>query len=123
MLTYFAVNVIAPVPNVVTPVPGAASTLIVPSSVVSRILPVPLPSVWLIFATLILPPAATSVTQILPVPELVASSVVMLVSISSVVEPIPSIALNVAVEPMILAARSEERRVGKECRSRWSPYH
>ena len=23
----------------------------------------------------------------------------------------------------ILKARSEERRVGKECRSRWSPYH
>ena len=23
----------------------------------------------------------------------------------------------------ILEARSEERRVGKECRSRWSPYH
>ena len=23
----------------------------------------------------------------------------------------------------ILAERSEERRVGKECRSRWSPYH
>ena len=22
-----------------------------------------------------------------------------------------------------LMARSEERRVGKECRSRWSPYH
>ena len=22
-----------------------------------------------------------------------------------------------------LEARSEERRVGKECRSRWSPYH
>ncbi len=22
-----------------------------------------------------------------------------------------------------LTARSEERRVGKECRSRWSPYH
>ena len=22
-----------------------------------------------------------------------------------------------------LIARSEERRVGKECRSRWSPYH
>ena len=22
-----------------------------------------------------------------------------------------------------LATRSEERRVGKECRSRWSPYH
>ena len=24
---------------------------------------------------------------------------------------------------MIEATRSEERRVGKECRSRWSPYH
>ena len=24
---------------------------------------------------------------------------------------------------LILADRSEERRVGKECRSRWSPYH
>ena len=23
----------------------------------------------------------------------------------------------------MLTARSEERRVGKECRSRWSPYH
>ena len=27
-------------------------------------------------------------------------------------------------EPITIAAsRSEERRVGKECRSRWSPYH
>ena len=25
--------------------------------------------------------------------------------------------------PQILGKRSEERRVGKECRSRWSPYH
>ena len=24
---------------------------------------------------------------------------------------------------MAIVARSEERRVGKECRSRWSPYH
>src|SRR3712207_9576154 len=24
---------------------------------------------------------------------------------------------------VIIATRSEERRVGKECRSRWSPYH
>ena len=23
----------------------------------------------------------------------------------------------------IILSRSEERRVGKECRSRWSPYH
>ena len=27
------------------------------------------------------------------------------------------------VVPMQLGGRSEERRVGKECRSRWSPYH
>src|SRR5256885_12508875 len=26
-------------------------------------------------------------------------------------------------DPRIDASRSEERRVGKECRSRWSPYH
>src|SRR5256884_661125 len=26
-------------------------------------------------------------------------------------------------EDPVLVARSEERRVGKECRSRWSPYH
>ena len=24
---------------------------------------------------------------------------------------------------VLAAVRSEERRVGKECRSRWSPYH
>ena len=29
---------------------------------------------------------------------------------------------NVEME-IILIDRSEERRVGKECRSRWSPYH
>src|SRR2546425_10755902 len=26
-------------------------------------------------------------------------------------------------EDVVVAPRSEERRVGKECRSRWSPYH
>ena len=26
-------------------------------------------------------------------------------------------------EPEMFPVRSEERRVGKECRSRWSPYH
>src|ERR1051326_1969999 len=31
---------------------------------------------------------------------------------------------GVSIAVMTLAAlRSEERRVGKECRSRWSPYH
>ena len=27
------------------------------------------------------------------------------------------------VDAVRVVARSEERRVGKECRSRWSPYH
>ena len=30
---------------------------------------------------------------------------------------------NKAIAITIPASRSEERRVGKECRSRWSPYH
>ena len=28
-----------------------------------------------------------------------------------------------AVSAVVAGRRSEERRVGKECRSRWSPYH
>ena len=31
--------------------------------------------------------------------------------------------VSVYNEDNILINRSEERRVGKECRSRWSPYH
>ena len=31
--------------------------------------------------------------------------------------------LNKLKENGYLTMRSEERRVGKECRSRWSPYH
>ena len=31
--------------------------------------------------------------------------------------------LTVAMECAYAPYRSEERRVGKECRSRWSPYH
>src|SRR3712207_6722740 len=34
-------------------------------------------------------------------------------------EPVRQIAANAGLE----GSRSEERRVGKECRSRWSPYH
>ena len=35
----------------------------------------------------------------------------------------PSRGYRLASAPDDLRARSEERRVGKECRSRWSPYH
>ena len=32
-------------------------------------------------------------------------------------------AIIIPVQAASLLLRSEERRVGKECRSRWSPYH
>ena len=38
---------------------------------------------------------------------------------NTVVFPLTVVALAIAV----MIGRSEERRVGKECRSRWSPYH
>ena len=34
-----------------------------------------------------------------------------------------AIQADVAESAQVNAMRSEERRVGKECRSRWSPYH
>src|SRR5476649_1015286 len=35
----------------------------------------------------------------------------------------PASASTAAPEASMALGRSEERRVGKECRSRWSPYH
>ena len=35
----------------------------------------------------------------------------------------PQQVLAVFEQPQYTLTRSEERRVGKECRSRWSPYH
>ena len=35
----------------------------------------------------------------------------------------PGLATGYAQTPIQVQQRSEERRVGKECRSRWSPYH
>src|SRR3989454_11166707 len=39
------------------------------------------------------------------------------------VESLPELYAVWSLMGLALAARSEERRVGKECRSRWSPYH
>src|SRR5256885_16329820 len=41
---------------------------------------------------------------------------------TSLFEPVHGSAPNIAGKG-IANPRSEERRVGKECRSRWSPYH
>ena len=42
---------------------------------------------------------------------------------SKVIEEGYVLALNKSNKVSVLSPRSEERRVGKECRSRWSPYH
>ena len=31
--------------------------------------------------------------------------------------------VEIVTDRAVVCLRSEERRVGKECRSRWSPYH
>ena len=48
-----------------------------------------------------------------------------LLSLAPDVSDVVAAALGVAVDGAdeFSALRSEERRVGKECRSRWSPYH
>src|ERR1035437_276815 len=43
--------------------------------------------------------------------------------IMSMTKPVTAIGIMMLAEEGKLALRSEERRVGKECRSRWSPYH
>ena len=43
--------------------------------------------------------------------------------IPPVVFPLLLVAINAAGLDAATKIRSEERRVGKECRSRWSPYH
>ena len=44
-------------------------------------------------------------------------------NLNSVTQIVPRIAVGMNELENILSGRSEERRVGKECRSRWSPYH
>src|SRR2546430_17734956 len=41
---------------------------------------------------------------------------------TSVAQP-AVLATSIAILEAFIESRSEERRVGKECRSRWSPYH
>ena len=54
-----------------------------------------------------------------------ASSVVQIITlfIAPELEIKPGSKITVNQNSTVKAERSEERRVGKECRSRWSPYH
>ena len=49
-------------------------------------------------------------------------SYTILSAIKYIILKMPEVTYSQA-SPVILLGRSEERRVGKECRSRWSPYH
>src|SRR2546425_12425909 len=74
---------------------------------------------------------ALPISPALPVaPEVVATNCAAVVAPKPVVSlAVPSRTISlVAAVPLLITAivapeRSEERRVGKECRSRWSPYH
>src|SRR2546426_12282659 len=60
----------------------------------------------------------------LPAPEDISPLELAVEIDQSLIEPLEHAAdLRELGEIAIDLARSEERRVGKECRSRWSPYH
>src|SRR3989442_15472875 len=71
------------------------------------------------------PLIATSCNRIACAPEGSASPIVLTLAVAA---SAPSTKTSTWPElgedvPFVEAVRSEERRVGKECRSRWSPYH
>ena len=55
--------------------------------------------------------------------DVIVVSIKSVIPSSDVKKGAVSKALIVRTKKEIRRARSEERRVGKECRSRWSPYH
>ena len=58
------------------------------------------------------------------IPTLVASAVLATVSDDKVAARLlPGLADGSTTAAVAVGGGSEERRVGKECRSRWSPYH
>src|SRR2546426_4561110 len=65
-----------------------------------------------------------------PGPDPAAASPASAGMLAAQIEPLDDVLIGLSVrgrdlyEPLAPALqRSEERRVGKECRSRWSPYH
>src|SRR5260370_338165 len=64
------------------------------------------------------PPDALRLKRTLPRPKGIAEA-----ARASLVLPTASVLARVEEFYAHLPERSEERRVGKECRSRWSPYH
>ena len=50
-----------------------------------------------------------------------ADSIIVGQSVGS--NALAAVSASTSLINLLIAFRSEERRVGKECRSRWSPYH
>ena len=47
----------------------------------------------------------------------------VIVELADAPDPLPERWRRKGYDAASISSRSEERRVGKECRSRWSPYH
>src|SRR2546430_10127585 len=82
--------------------------------------------------------AACGAFECVALAYLAASSALIAVFAENLLHPVKLVSVQALVATVILAlclveawvaerargrSRSEERRVGKECRSRWSPYH
>ena len=65
----------------------------------------------------------TYAAPIRAIPITVTSGMIVLIAISPIEGDEGVVFASPVVLPELLPLRSEERRVGKECRSRWSPYH
>src|SRR5258708_40311271 len=79
------------------------------------------PPLAAIVPELVMFPVAVTVPEVVMLP--VPPAIEKLVAVTSF-EPRDKALTRAASErSMPLVIRSEERRVGKECRSRWSPYH
>ena len=74
---------------------------------------------WLALGVLIIVPIVIFVRTILA--PLVVANIIDILSSAKPEDFVNS--GNIFQIPLVQTTRSEERRVGKECRSRWSPYH
>ena len=99
--------------------PAAPDTLA--AAVVDLLQPLPHERVWDLYAgaglfAAALAPLVTEVT-------LVESAVPAVEAARSSLADLPNVHIVRSTVERFRSSRSEERRVGKECRSRWSPYH
>ena len=78
-----------------------------------------------IFVSTSIPAGAVryALTAVIVLPKLLERAPAPAVSVMFTLPVVPALMLLRTSVSASLTVRSEERRVGKECRSRWSPYH